>query len=117
MIISKLASATPWNDKVMTDGTTVIPASNAGNTRQLDVRYFAWVREKTGLSFETVSVPRELATVADLIVWLKARGPEFEAAFASPAAVRVAIDKVHARADALIADAREIAFFPPVTGG
>ena len=54
------------------------------------------------------------------IVWGKI-GPgkwnEFEAAFASPAAVRVAIDKVHARADASIANASEIAFFPPVTGG
>ena len=117
MIISKLASATPWNDKIMSHLTTAISASNLGNTRQLEVRYFAWVREKTGLSFETVSIPREVATVADLISWLKGRGPEFEAAFASPAAVRVAIDKVHARADASIANASEIAFFPPVTGG
>lgn len=100
-----------------TQDMTAYSASDAGGTRQLDVRYFAWVREKTGLSFETVSIPRELATVTDLISWLKARGPEFEAAFASPATVRVAIDKVHARADASIANAREIAFFPPVTGG
>ena len=117
MIISKLASATPWNDKVMSHHTTAISVSDEGSTRQLDLRYFAWVREKTGLSFETVSIPRELATIADLISWLKGRGPEFEAAFASPATVRVAIDKVHAKSDASIANAREIAFFPPVTGG
>ena len=101
----------------MSHHTTGVSASDPASTRQIDVRYFAWVREKTGLSFESVSIPRDLATVADLISWLKARGPEFEAAFASPAAVRVAIDKVHARAEASIANAREIAFFPPVTGG
>lgn len=103
--------------RVMPTVMTTDVTSAAGNTRQLDLRYFAWVREKTGISFESVAIPRELATVADLISWLKARGPEFEAAFASPASVRVAIDRVHARADASIADAREIAFFPPVTGG
>ena len=86
-------------------------------TRPVTLRYFAWVREKTGRAQETLEIPSGLVTVADLVVWLTSRGPEFEAAFASPGSVRAAIDRVHVKADATIATAREIAFFPPVTGG
>ena len=86
-------------------------------SHEVTLRYFAWVREKTGLNSEVVALPSEIATVQDLVVWQKKRGPEFEAAFASPGTVRVALDKVHAKPDAAIANAREIAFFPPVTGG
>ena len=86
-------------------------------TRPVTLRYFAWVREKTGRAQETLEIPSGLVTVADLVVWLKSRGPEFEAAFASPGSVRAAIDRVHVKADATIATAGEIAFFPPVTGG
>ena len=85
--------------------------------RNVTLRYFAWVREKTGTGEETVALPPNLETVNDLVAWLKARGPEFEAAFASPATVRAAIDRVHVKAGASIRTAREIAFFPPVTGG
>lgn len=90
---------------------------SAANDRELTVRYFAWVREKTGISEEKVRIDGAVATVSDLVVWLKSRGPEFEAAFAAPQTVRAAVDKVHAKADASIATAREVAFFPPVTGG
>ena len=85
----------------------------------MDVKllYFAWVREKTGLGEETVDLPGEVKTVADLIGWLKARGPEFEAAFEQSKIIRTAIDQTHVSHDAGIAQAREIAFFPPVTGG
>lgn len=81
------------------------------------LRYFAWVREKTGVSEEQIVLPGGITTVGDLVVWLRSRGPEFEAAFASPGTVRAAIDKVHAKPDANLTGAREIAFFPPVTGG
>lgn len=81
------------------------------------LRYFAWVREKTGLSEEQVALPENIATLGDLVAWLKTRGPGYDAAFASPGTVRAALDKVHAKPDAKIAGAREIAFFPPVTGG
>lgn len=90
--------------------------TRAGN-REITLRYFAWVREKTGRSEERLEIGAEIATVADLVQWLKTRGPEFEAAFASPGTVRVAIDKAHAKPGSSIANAREIAFFPPVTGG
>lgn len=79
--------------------------------------YFAWVRERIGKSEETLSPPAEIATVADLIGWLKARGDGYDAAFAAPATIRAAIDRVHVKHDAAIAGAREIAFFPPMTGG
>jgi molybdopterin synthase sulfur carrier subunit len=79
--------------------------------------YFAWVREKAGRAEEMVEVPAGVATVADLIAWLKTRGPELEAAFDQAGVIRAAIDQAHVRHSAPIAGAREIAFFPPVTGG
>ncbi|MCC2112890.1 MAG: molybdopterin converting factor subunit 1 [Hyphomicrobiales bacterium] len=79
--------------------------------------YFAWVRERTGLEAEDVTPPDDVATVADLIGWLKTRGPEYEAAFAEPSAIRVAIDQFHVEHDAPLDGAGEIALFPPMTGG
>lgn len=79
--------------------------------------YFAWVKEKTGIAAEDVDVPGDVTTIAELIVWLKARGPEFAHAFERAEVIRAAIDQTHARHDTRIGGAREIAFFPPVTGG
>jgi sulfur-carrier protein len=79
--------------------------------------YFAWVKEKTGIGDEEVDIPAGVTTVAELMAWLKTRGPEFEHAFARSEVIRAAIDQSHVRHDAHLAGAREIAFFPPVTGG
>jgi molybdopterin synthase sulfur carrier subunit len=79
--------------------------------------YFAWVREKIGKAEEFADLPAGIATVADLVAWLRERGPEYAAAFARPGVVRAAIDKRHVQLSAPIAGAREIALFPPVTGG
>ena len=79
--------------------------------------YFAWVKEKAGIAAEEIDPPAEVATIAELIDWLKGRGPEFENAFARSEVIRAAIDRSHVRHDAMIKGAREIAFFPPVTGG
>lgn len=79
--------------------------------------YFAWVREKTGLGEETVQLPNDVRTVSELIGWLKTRGPEYEAAFEKSDVIRAAVDQTHVNHSAPIAEAREIAFFPPVTGG
>jgi sulfur-carrier protein len=79
--------------------------------------YFAWVKEKTGIAAEDVALPADVATVAELMSWLKTRGPEFANAFARSEVIRAAIDQSHVRHDAEIGGAREIAFFPPVTGG
>ena len=81
------------------------------------VLYFAWVKEKAGIAAEDIDPPPGVTTIAELIDWLKARGPEFANAFARAEVIRAAIDHSHVRHDARIAGAREIAFFPPVTGG
>jgi molybdopterin synthase sulfur carrier subunit len=83
----------------------------------LKLVYFAWVRERIGLTEEEVALPGSVATVADLVEWLKTRGPEYEHALAEPSAVRVAVDRIHQGRNAPIAGAREIALFPPMTGG
>jgi sulfur-carrier protein len=79
--------------------------------------YFAWVRERVGKAEEEVAPPPSVSTVADLVRWLGGRGEEYAHAFANPKVIRAAIDKRHVRPDAAIAGAREIAFFPPMTGG
>lgn len=84
---------------------------------QLTIRYFAWVRERVGRSEENLDVPEGVATVDALIGWLVSRGAEYEHAFANPKLIRAAIDQSHVKASASIAGAREVAFFPPVTGG
>lgn len=83
----------------------------------LDLKYFAWVREKIGVSGETVELPDAVNTVSDLITWLKQKGPEYQAAFDKPDIIRVAINQKHAPTTAPLHTANEVAFFPPVTGG
>jgi molybdopterin synthase sulfur carrier subunit len=79
--------------------------------------YFAWVRERVGLAEEVVDLPTSVRTVADLLDWQQGRGEEYAHAFANAASIRVALDKRHARPDASLEGAAEIAFFPPMTGG
>ena len=79
--------------------------------------YFAWVRERVGKAEEELAPPPSVVTVADLVGWLAGRGEEYAHAFEHPRSVRAAIDKNHVRPDTPIAGAREIAFFPPMTGG
>lgn len=79
--------------------------------------YFAWVRERIGKSEEMLEPPAEVGTVAELVAWLKTRGEGYAAAFAQAHTIRAAIDRAHVRPEASIAGAREIAFFPPMTGG
>ena len=83
----------------------------------ITLRYFAWIRERIGRSEETLDVPAEVATVADLLGWLTAKGPEYAAAFERANVIRAAIDHTHVKHDARLGGAREVAFFPPVTGG
>lgn len=79
--------------------------------------YFAWVRERIGRTEEVLDPPPEVVTVSDLIAWLSGRGEEYAYAFEKPGIIRAAIDRVHAKPEAPIAGAGEIAFFPPMTGG
>jgi sulfur-carrier protein len=79
--------------------------------------YFAWVRERVGKPEEEVELPPDVTTVADLLRWLKGRGEEYAYAFENEGVVRAAINHAHVRPDASLAGAREVAFFPPMTGG
>lgn len=81
----------------------------------MDVLYFAWVRERIGLPRERVETGA--ATVAELVAELRAREERYAAAFADLSALRVAVDQELTDFDAPLAGAREVAFFPPMTGG
>ena len=83
----------------------------------MKVKYFAWVRERIGKAEEVVEPPPSVRTVGDLIAWLASRGEEYAYAFENPKVIRAALDRAHATPDTAIAGAREIAFFPPMTGG
>jgi sulfur-carrier protein len=83
----------------------------------MKVLYFAWIRERIGKPEEEIELPASVSTVGDLMSWLKKRGEEYAYAFDNPKVVRAAIDKIHVEPAAKIASAREIAFFPPMTGG
>jgi sulfur-carrier protein len=91
--------------------------SSGATSTPVKLLYFAWVREKIGKPSEVANIPANIKTVADTIAWLQGRGPEYADAFSRPHVIRTAIDQTHVKADAAIAGAREIAFFPPVTGG
>jgi molybdopterin synthase sulfur carrier subunit len=84
---------------------------------ELKLVYFAWVRERVGKAEEEIALPDSVSTVTDLVRWLAARGEEYAHAFENPKVIRAAIDKRHVPPDARIDGAREIAFFPPMTGG
>lgn len=83
----------------------------------IEMLYFAWVRETIGRDGETVEPPADVATVSDLIGWLAARSPDHAAALADRGRLRAAVDQAFADLSAPIVGAREIALFPPVTGG
>ena len=83
----------------------------------MKVLYFAWVRERIGKPEEEIDPPASVRTVGDLVAWLSGRGEEYAYAFENAAVIRAAIDRNHVRSETQIAGAREIAFFPPMTGG
>lgn len=83
----------------------------------LRILYFAWIRERIGKSEEEIDLPASITTAGDLIEWLRGKGEEYALAFDNPKIVRIAFDKVHVQPAARIGGAREIAFFPPMTGG
>jgi len=81
----------------------------------MDVLYFAWVRERIGVPRETLD--SDAATVMDLVEELRAREDRYAAAFADISALRVAVDQELVPFDTPLNGAREVAFFPPMTGG
>jgi molybdopterin synthase sulfur carrier subunit len=83
----------------------------------MKILYFAWLREKTGCREEELDLPAAVTTVGELIAWLRQLDAGHAAAFADVKQVRCAVDMEFAPLQASIGQAREIAFFPPVTGG
>ncbi|GHC56136.1 molybdopterin converting factor subunit 1 [Neogemmobacter tilapiae] len=81
----------------------------------IELRYFAWVRERIGLSSEHLET--HAATVAELVAELVSREERYAAAFADLKSLRVALDQELSDFDAPLAGVREVAFFPPMTGG
>jgi molybdopterin synthase sulfur carrier subunit len=79
--------------------------------------YFAWVRERIGKPEENVELPAEIGTVSELLRWLRSRGEEYENALQYPDVIRVAINQEHVDHAETLDGAREIALFPPMTGG
>lgn len=84
---------------------------------RLSISYFAWVRERMGVDGEDAEVPDDARTIIDVVRWLAARDARGAAAFADEQRIRAAIDNAMAPLDTAIAGARELALFPPVTGG
>ena len=83
----------------------------------VDLVYFAWVRERIGKAGETLELPGSVVTAGDLISYLKTLGEEYEAALEHENVIRVAINQEHVEHHEPIGGAREIALFPPMTGG
>lgn len=83
----------------------------------MKVRYFAWMKRTVGVPEEEVAPPAEVRTVGDLVVWLRAQSAGHAEALAEGAAFGAAVDRRTATFDVPIAGAREVAFFPPFTGG
>jgi molybdopterin synthase sulfur carrier subunit len=83
----------------------------------MKILYFAWLREKTGVSEEDVDLPANVTTVAGLLDWLADRGPQFAEVLKDRSVVRVAVNQDYAQPDHPVSNGDEIALFPPVTGG
>ncbi len=83
----------------------------------MKVLYFAWVRERIGRGEEEIDPPEGVRTVGALLEWLKQRDEAHAAALGDAETLRVAVDRRHADLATPIDEAREVAFFPPVTGG
>lgn len=85
---------------------------------KVTLHYFAWLRERTGITSEEVDLPDEVDTIGSLMTWLADRGEEFSAFAEHGEVIQAAVDQKHQQnRDALLDGAREIAFFPPMTGG
>ncbi len=83
----------------------------------MKVRYFAWIRQKVGVAEEEVSPPADVRTIQDLLDWLARTSPRHAEAFSEAKVFGAALDQAIMPLDTPIGAAREVAFFPPFTGG
>jgi molybdopterin synthase sulfur carrier subunit len=83
----------------------------------MKIRYFAWLRQRTGCAEEEIELPQGLRTLSQLKQFLAQRHPRFGEALAAPGVVRCAVNQEYVAGDVELAPDDEVAFFPPVTGG
>ncbi len=83
----------------------------------MKILYFAWLRQRTGIGEEEITMPTAVRDVATLIDWLKLRGPNFAEALEDTSAIRVAVNQEFATLDTELSGTEEVALFPPMTGG
>ena len=83
----------------------------------MKILYFAWIKSKVGRGQEEVALPASVKTVRDLIEHLKSQGLEYQNAFANLAYIRTSLDQEFAHLETALENTKEVAFFPPVTGG
>lgn len=83
----------------------------------MKILYFAWLRERIGKAEEEVTFPPEVSTIRDAMMHLAGSGEEYAYAFENPGIIRAALDRCHVPHATLLGEARELAFFPPMTGG
>ncbi|PPR10436.1 MAG: Molybdopterin synthase sulfur carrier subunit [Alphaproteobacteria bacterium MarineAlpha11_Bin1] len=83
----------------------------------MQILYFGWVRSRIGHDTETLQLPANIETVADLIEWLKLRGKGYAYAFEDSGAIRAAVNHEIVPPDTLVRNEDEVALFPPMTGG
>ncbi|MFD2264503.1 molybdopterin converting factor subunit 1 [Lacibacterium aquatile] len=81
------------------------------------ILYFAWLRRQIGKASEDIVLPATVTTLGDLVTHLRSLSEGHAAALEDLEGLRAAIDQEFAEFDAPILGAREIALFPPVTGG
>jgi len=86
-------------------------------TGDTKVLYFAWLRERVGMEEELITLPDGLGTVAELLDWMAGRNDQFAHALENRSVIRVALDQQHVQHDKALGTPREIALFPPMTGG
>ncbi|MGL5446921.1 MAG: molybdopterin converting factor subunit 1 [Rhabdaerophilum sp.] len=83
----------------------------------MKVLYFAWLRERIGKPEEEITFPVSVSSVREAMAHLAGLGEEYAYAFENPGIIRAALDRRHVPPETLLGSAREIAFFPPMTGG
>jgi molybdopterin synthase sulfur carrier subunit len=83
----------------------------------MKIRYFAWLRQRTGCAEEEIELPADVRTLSDLKRFLAERHPRFGEALAAPGVVRCAVNQEYVAGEVELGPGDEVAFFPPVTGG
>lgn len=84
---------------------------------EIDILYFAWVKERLGRDQETIAYPETAQTVGQLVTYLLESDPSYKDVFADLKKLRFALDQDFVGLDQPLANAKELAIFPPVTGG